>query len=345
MKFLLLLSAFVLAAQLMLQMLKIGSFVRASHVIVAPMAGVSDQPFRNLCREFGAQWVVSEMVTSDSRLWNTVKSQQRLRFHDEIEPRWVQIAGAEPAAMANAAMMNVQLGAQIIDINMGCPAKKVCRRAAGSALLRDELLVASILESVVAAVNVPVTLKIRLGWSKEEVNAETIARIAEDCGVVLLTVHGRTRQCRFGGEVDYEAIARVKSSISIPVIANGDIVDAGQAKRVLDITKADGVMIGRAAQGRPWLPAMISEYLNTGKSVTEPTDEVLLRTLKAHIQALSAFHGEVSGLRIARKHIGWYLDAWPGGSERARKLFNELDSSDAQLRFVDELFSRSGLAA
>lgn len=326
-------------------MLKIGSFVRASNVIVAPMAGVSDQPFRNLCREFGAQWVVSEMVTSDSRLWNTVKSQQRLRFHDEIEPRWVQIAGAEPAAMANAAMMNVQLGAQIIDINMGCPAKKVCRRAAGSALLRDELLVASILESVVAAVNVPVTLKIRLGWSKEEVNAETIARIAEDCGVVLLTVHGRTRQCRFGGEVDYEAIARVKSAISIPVIANGDIVDAGQAKRVLDITKADGVMIGRATQGRPWLPAMISEYLNTGKSVTEPTDEVLLRTLKAHIQALSAFHGEVSGLRIARKHIGWYLDAWPGGSERARKLFYKLDSSDAQLRFVDELFSRSGLAA
>jgi tRNA-dihydrouridine synthase B len=324
-------------------MLSIGPFIRSSKVIVAPMAGVSDQPFRNLCREFGAQWVVSEMVTSDSRLWKTRKSQQRLRFHDEVEPRWIQIAGAEPAQMANAAIQNVMLGAQIIDINMGCPAKKVCRRAAGSALLRDEVLVESILKSVVAAVDVPVTLKIRLGWSKEEINAGRIARIAEDCGVALLTVHGRTRECRFKGDVDYEAIADVKSSVTIPVIANGDIVSPEQARSVLDITKADGVMVGRAAQGRPWLPAMISEYLNTGLSPSEPTDQVVRNTLKKHIETLSVFHGEESGVRIARKHVGWYLEAWSG--RRQGSCFNKLDSLDAQLRFVDELFSRQGLAA
>lgn len=326
-------------------MLKIGSFIRASNVIVAPMAGVSDQPFRNLCRSFGAEWVVSEMVTSDTSLWKTRKSQQRLRFHDEAEPRWIQIAGAEPGVMANAAVKNVELGAQIIDINMGCPAKKVCRRAAGSALLRDELLVASILTAVVNAVDVPVTLKIRLGWSKEEINANSIARIAEDCGVALLTVHGRTRQCRFEGKVDYESIAAVKSLLTIPVIANGDITGPEQAREVLDITKADGVMIGRAAQGRPWLPAMIAEFLKTGKTKAEPVDEMVWNTLRAHIDALSVFYGEAIGIRIARKHVSWYLEARPGANQSARKQFNRLDSTAAQLRFIDELFSPPGLAA
>lgn len=332
-------------------MLRIGPFVRASNVIVAPMAGVSDQPFRNLCREFGAQWVVSEMVTSDSRLWKTRKSEQRSRFFDEAQPRWIQIAGADPAAMARAAVRNVELGAQIIDINMGCPAKKVCRAAAGSALLRNEHLVASILRAVVAAVEVPVTLKIRLGWSREEINARVIARIAEDCGVALLTVHGRTRQCGFAGDVDYESIAGVKSSVGIPVIANGDICDHHQARKVLEITKADGVMIGRAAQGRPWLPAMIAEFLNSGKMVAEPTDEVLWHTLRAHVSALSVFYGDELGLRIARKHFGWYLVARPegvatsAGHRESRKAFNNLQSKVAQLRFIDELFCQSGLAA
>ena len=327
-------------------MLKIGSFVRSSSVIVAPMAGVTDQPFRNYCRRFGADWVVSEMVTSDARLWGTAKSTQRLRFNDEAEPRWVQIAGADPSMMANAAVQNVDLGAQIIDINMGCPAKKVCKKAAGSALLRDEALVGSILESVVRAVDVPVTLKIRLGWSREEINAIRIARIAESCGVQLLSVHGRTRQCRFAGEVDYESIAKVKKSVAIPVIANGDITSPLCAKRVLNITGADGVMIGRAAQGRPWLPGMVAHYLATEELAPAPGSELIWETMRGHIAALSDFYGEQTGVRVARKHVGWYLDALHGHEARAFKhQFNQLESSRAQLTLMDHQFFQPGLAA
>lgn len=327
-------------------MLKIGSFIRSSSVIVAPMAGVTDQPFRNYCRQFGADWVVSEMVTSDTKLWGTTKSAHRLRFEDEAEPRWIQIAGAEPLMMANAAMQNVDLGAQIIDINMGCPAKKVCRKAAGSALLRDEILVGSILESVVRAVDVPVTLKIRLGWSRQEMNAWNIARIAEDCGVQLLTVHGRTRQCRFTGEVDYQSIAKVKKSVAIPVIANGDITNPLCAQQVLDITGADGVMIGRAAQGRPWLPGMVAHFLATGELAEAPGGEQIRETMRGHILALSDFYGEWTGVRVARKHIGWYLNAHQGHEAREFKnRFNQLDSTRAQLTLIDDRFLQSRMAA
>jgi tRNA-dihydrouridine synthase B len=338
----------------LLAMLKIGPFSRSNQVIVAPMAGVTDQPFRNLCRQFGAQWVVSEMVTSDTKLWNTRKSQSRLSFQSEAEPRWIQIAGADPQQLSRAAKSSVELGAQIIDINMGCPAKKVCNKAAGSALLRDERLVAEILHSVVSAVDVPVTLKIRLGWSRDEINAESIGRIAEDCGVQLLTVHGRTRACRFAGEVDYESIAGVKDALSIPVIANGDITSAVQAKKVLETTGADGVMIGRAAQGQPWLPAMIAGYLETGELQPEPDPEDVKQALLSHVVALADFYGERAGLRIARKHVGWYLDylgtasvSLTAGSEKReiKRQFNVLESTNSQLNLIDGLFRPSVVAA
>ncbi|MFP6806952.1 MAG: tRNA dihydrouridine synthase DusB [Pseudomonadales bacterium] len=326
-------------------MLTIGPFTNTSQVVVAPMAGVSDQPFRNLCRHFGAQWVVSEMVTSNRSLWNTPKSRQRLRFHDETEPRWIQIAGSEPEEMALAAQHNVELGAQIIDINMGCPAKKVCNKAAGSALLRNEILVANILESVVNAVKVPVTLKIRLGWSRQEMNAERIAYIAQEAGIALLSVHGRTRECRFNGDVDYEAIGAVKSNTSIPVIANGDITSPEQARQILLSTAADGVMLGRAVQGRPWLPAIVDHYLKTGELLPEPSREILWKTLKDHIETLSGFYGETTGVRIARKHIAWYLKGVQGETKVLRQRFNKLDSMESQLSLMDEFFSDSTWAA
>ncbi len=319
-------------------MLKIGPYCRASKVIVAPMAGVSDQPFRNLCRRFGAQWVVSEMVSSNSRVWHTEKSQQRFRFHDEPEPRWIQIAGADPVAMAEVAVRNVALGAQIIDINMGCPAKKVCNKAAGSALLRDENLVASILSSVVSAVDTPVTLKIRLGWSRDEINAVTIAKIAQDSGIALLSVHGRTRACRFTGKVDYQSIGHVKNAISIPVIANGDVNSPEDALAVLRETGADGVMIGRAAQGRPWLSAAISHFLETGEKLPEPSYEQLEETLKDHVQTLSDFYGEYKGVRIARKHVGWYLQNLPGYAPMYKSRFNSLDTLYDQINLIDRYF-------
>ncbi len=319
-------------------MLKIGPYCRASNVIVAPMAGVSDQPFRNLCRQFGAQWVVSEMVTSNNRVWHTEKSQQRFRFHDEPEPRWIQIAGADPIAMAEVAVRNVELGAQIIDINMGCPAKKVCNKAAGSALLRDERLVKLILSSVVSAVDVPVTLKIRLGWSRDEINAVTIAKIAEDNGIALLSVHGRTRACRFAGDVDYQSISHVKNAIGIPVIANGDINSPEDASAVLRKTGADGVMIGRAAQGRPWLSAAITHFLETGEKLPEPSYDLLEETLKGHVQALSDFYGEHKGVRIARKHVGWYLQNLPGFVPVYKSRFNTLDTLCEQINLIDRYF-------
>lgn len=317
-------------------MLTIGPYSHPSRVIVAPMAGVTDRPFRDLCRSFGAHWAVSEMVTSDQSLWRTGKSQRRLAHASEQGPRWVQLAGSEPLQIAEAAQHNVELGAEIIDINMGCPAKKVCNKAAGSSLLRDEVLVADILNAVVSAVDVPVTLKIRLGWSRDEMNASTIAAIAEEAGIQLLTVHGRTRACRFNGQADYDGIGRVKSSVRIPVIANGDIDSPEKAQTVLRTTGCDGVMIGRAAQGKPWLIGDVDVYLREGTKRKRPDLADTKNMLKAHLQSLHEFYGEFQGVRIARKHVGWTLDAIPGGMS-LKKIFNRLESPDEQFHLIEEL--------
>jgi tRNA-dihydrouridine synthase B len=316
-------------------MLSIGPHRHDSQVIVAPMAGVTDRPFRDLCRSYGARWTVSEMVTSDSKLWHTDKSRRRLAHADESGISWVQLAGADPAMMADAARANVDLGAEIIDINMGCPAKKVCNRAAGSALLRDEDLVQDILESVTGAVDVPVTLKIRLGWSRDEINAQRIARIAEQSGIALLTVHGRTRACRFAGQVDYAAIGEVKDAVRIPVIANGDIDTPQKAAEVLQLTGADGIMIGRAAQGQPWLPGQIDRYLQSaGEEIKAPSLEEIRLTLQKHLAALHGFYGEFLGVRIARKHIGWTLDQLPHGAALKRR-FNRVELPSEQFELID----------
>ena len=311
----------------LLFMLKLGPHCHESRVIVAPMAGVTDRAFRDRCREYGSFWLVSEMVTSDQRLWNTNKSKTRLAHREENGLSWVQLAGTDPYLIAEAAKENVQLGADIIDINMGCPAKKVCNRAAGSALLRDEALVGQILEAVARAVEVPVTLKIRLGWSKDNINAVAIARLAESAGIKLLTVHGRTRACRFQGEVDYEAIADVKSAISIPVVANGDITNPKKAASVLELTGADAVMIGRAAQGRPWLPAHVDNYLRDNTLTSDPNPAEILDLLRRHLSALHELYGEYQGVRIARKHIGWTLD-WLGLEEIRRQFYRCENAND-----------------
>lgn len=317
-------------------MLSIGPYSHSSRVIVAPMAGVTDRAFRDLCRSFGAHWAVSEMVTSDSRLWSTDKSRHRLAHAGEQGPRWVQLAGSDPAQMAEAAKLNVDLGADIIDINMGCPAKKVCNKAAGSSLLRDEKLVADILDAVVSAVTVPVTLKIRLGWSWDEVNAPTIAKIAEDAGIQLLTVHGRTKACRFNGHANYEAIASVKSCVDIPVIANGDIDTPAKAEDVLTVTDCDGVMIGRAAQGTPWLIGDIDTFLRRGECRPAPDLTEIKLMLSNHIQALHDLYGEFQGIRIARKHVGWTLDTIPG-AQVLKQRFNRLESAEDQFNLISSL--------
>lgn len=319
-------------------MFQIGPYAIDSQVILAPMAGVTDQPFRNLCRQLGAGLVVSEMVTADTRLWNTRKSSLRLNHQGEAEPRSVQIAGGDPHMMADAARMNAERGAQIIDINMGCPAKKVCNKAAGSALLKDEALVAEILRSVVAAVTLPVTLKIRTGWDLEHQNGVTIARIAEDAGIKALAVHGRTRSCGYKGEVEYDTIRRIKQAINIPVFANGDITTAARARDVLDYTGADAVMIGRGAQGRPWIFREIEHYLRTGELLPGPELAQIRGILQDHLRALHAFYGEHMGVRIARKHVGWYLQSQPQGST-FRQLFNQLESAVDQVEAIDGYFS------
>ncbi|MEE8058601.1 MAG: tRNA dihydrouridine synthase DusB [Pseudomonadales bacterium] len=288
-------------------MLQVGPYKLASRVVLAPMAGVSDLPFRQLCRRFGAGLVVSEMVTSDTRLWHTRKSRNRLNHAGEAEPRSVQIAGGGALMMAEAARLNVERGAQIIDINMGCPAKKVCNKAAGSALMKDQRLVADILQAVVAAVDVPVTLKIRTGWSPNQRNGLDIARIAQDSGIAVLAVHGRTRACGFNGEVEYDTIAEIKAAISIPVIANGDIDSPQKALQVMQYTGADAIMIGRAAQGRPWLCREINQFLCSGDIVESPDHNEVRQILLEHLNALYAFYGECMGVKIARKHVGWYL--------------------------------------
>ena len=301
------------------------------------MAGVTDLPFRQLARQMGAGLVVSEMVTSDSKLWHTRKSRLRLAFSGEPEPRAVQIAGGDPQMMAEAARLNEDMGAQIIDINMGCPAKKVCNKAAGSALLRDESLVEEILQAVVGAVSVPVTLKIRTGWSPEQRNGLTIAKIAEDSGIQALAVHGRTRSCRFGGEAEYDTIATIKQSVSIPVIANGDIDSPEKAKFVLDYTSADAIMIGRPAQGRPWIFREMTHYLDTGTKLPEPDKHEIKCILLCHLRNLHDFYGEYMGVRIARKHVGWYLKGILGNIA-FRRSFNALESAEEQYKSIENYF-------
>ena len=318
--------------------LRIGPYTLPNSLILAPMAGVTDQPFRQLCKRMGAGLVVSEMVTSDVRLWNTRKSSLRMIHSGDPEPRSVQIAGGDPEMLAEAARRNVEMGAQIIDINMGCPAKKVCNKAAGSALLKDEVLVREILQAVVAAVDVPVTLKIRTGWDRENKNGIAVAKIAEDSGIVALAVHGRTRADLYMGEAEYDTIAAIKQAVSIPVLANGDIDSPQKAKMVLAATGADGLLIGRAAQGRPWIFREIEHYLRTGEQLPAPSLLEVERILLEHLAALHVFYGDVMGVRIARKHVSWYLATLPGARE-FRAQFNRLDSTDAQCTNVREFFS------
>jgi tRNA-dihydrouridine synthase B len=317
-------------------MLQIGPYTLRNRVALAPMAGITDLPFRRLCSEFGAGLVVSEMISSDPRLRNSRKTQWRSRHDGEIAPRSVQIAGYDPQQMAASARYNVERGAQIIDINMGCPAKKVCRKAAGSALLANEALVKSILSAVTAAVEVPVTLKIRTGTAPNARNGVTIARIAEEAGIAALAVHGRTRACAFTGHAEYDTIAAIVAAIDIPVLANGDIDSPQRAVAVLAATGAAGVMIGRAAQGRPWLCGQIAAHLETGVTPAAPTADQQLAILHRHVSELHHFYGEFTGVRIARKHVGWYLHTRSDAAAQ-RKIFNRLALPKEQLHYIDLL--------
>ncbi len=301
------------------------------------MAGVTDRPFRQLCKKMGAGLAVSEMVTSNSLLYGSEKTKRRANHEGEVDPISVQIAGADPKMMAEAAKHNVDNGAQIIDINMGCPAKKICNVMAGSALLRDEPLVAQILRAVVAAVDVPVTLKIRTGWDKNNRNAIQIARMAEDLGVQALAMHGRTRACAYMGDAEYDTIAAVKQSIKIPLIANGDITTPEKAKFVLDYTGADAVMIGRAAQGRPWIFREIEHYLATGTHLLPPTVDEIHSVMLAHLHDLYDFYGELTGMRMARKHISWYTKGL-AGSAQFRHSMNTLQTIELQLQAINDFF-------
>jgi tRNA-dihydrouridine synthase B len=310
-----------------------------NNLFVAPMAGVTDRPFRQLCKKLGAGLAVSEMVTSNSLLYGSAKTRRRANHDGEVEPISVQIAGADPRMMAEAAKYNVDEGAQIIDINMGCPAKKVCNVMAGSALMKDEPLVAQILTAVVNAVpNTPVTLKFRTGWNREHKNAPAIARIAEDCGVRAIAIHGRTRADQYMGEAEYDTIALVKTLVKIPVIANGDITTPQKAKFVLEHTKADGLMIGRAAQGKPWLFREIAHYLKTGTLLASPGTAEIHAILRGHLADLYEFYGEETGAKIARKHISWYTKGIVGAA-KFRHAMNQLTTMDAQLAATDEFFS------
>ena len=320
--------------------MKIGPYNLMNELILAPMAGVTDQPFRALCRRLGAGMTVSEMMTADSNLWHTSKSRLRQIHKDEPTPRSVQIAGTEPQQMATAAQVNTQQGAQIIDINMGCPAKKVCRKAAGAALLRDEKLVGKILEAVVSAVDIPVTLKIRTGWNRQQKNGVQIARIAENAGVQAIAVHGRTREDKYMGEAEYDSIAAVKQAVSIPVIANGDIDSPEKAEAVLKYTQADALMIGRAAQGNPWIFREINHFLQTGNKLPAPTTKEKQTVITRHLQALHKFYGETRGVRIARKHLGWYFNSQPDYAKQ-RKIINQAATAKLQLSIIRCLFNQN----
>lgn len=307
----------------------IGPYRLDNPVLLAPMAGVTDRPFRILCKRLGAALAVSEMLSSNPRVWESRKSRQRMDHMGEPGIRSVQIAGADPTLMARAAQVNVDNGAQIIDINMGCPAKKVNKKLAGSALMQDPVLVEKILTAVVKAVHVPVTLKIRTGWSKENRNALDIARIAEQSGIQALAIHGRTRACMYRGEAEYQTITKVKQAITIPVIANGDITTPAKASEVLRKTGADAVMIGRAAQGNPWLFSQINHYLETGEQRTPPDKQVVKQVMLEHLENLYRFYGEHLGVRIARKHVGWYVNNHAEAAD-FRRDFNRLESAPAQ---------------
>lgn len=319
--------------------MRIGPYQLSNNLILAPMAGVTDRPFRQLCKKLGAGMAVSEMVSSNSLLWGSTKTQRRANHEGEIEPRSVQIAGADPQMMADAARYNADNGAQIIDINMGCPAKKICNVMAGSALLKDEQLVAAILEKVVAAVDVPVTLKIRTGWDSASRNAINVARIAEQSGIQSLAIHGRTRACGYSGDAEYDTIAEVKSRIAIPVVANGDITTPEKAKQVLQHTGVDALMIGRAAQGRPWIFREIDHYLRTGEKLPAPTLQEVKDILLGHLNNLYDFYGEYTGVRMARKHISWYSKGQPHGGA-FRDAVNRVETLQEQLTMIEEFFQQ-----
>ncbi|MGY8790697.1 MAG: tRNA dihydrouridine synthase DusB [Pseudomonadales bacterium] len=332
-------------------MIKIGPYTLESPVALAPMAGVTDQPFRLLCRQFGAALTPSEMITSNIQLWGREKCRLRLCHDGEREPRVVQIAGSDPLMMAEAAKLNVAQGAQMIDINMGCPAKKVLKRSAGSALLQFPTLVEEILKSVVSAVDVPVSLKIRTGWDPENRNGVEIAKLAEDCGIQSLAVHGRTRDCAFRGQVEYDTIAAIKQIVSIPVFANGDITNPLQAKKILAYTGADGIMIGRSAQGRPWIFNELNHYLDTGIQLPPKSLEAIRQVMHTHLTHLYKFYGPKKGFLFARKHVAWYLGKLELKQDSSftenqfnnfilasRQQFNRLMDDTAQLEFLEQFF-------
>jgi len=322
----------------------IGLYRITPPVALAPMAGVTDKPFRQLCKKLGAGLAVSEMTTSDPRLWTTRKSLKRMDHAGEPDPVSVQIAGYDPTMLAEAARYNVDHGAQIIDINMGCPAKKVCNVHAGSALLQDEALVARICEATARAVNVPVTLKIRTGWNRDNKNGVRIARIAQDSGIAALAVHGRTRADLYNGEAEYDTIAAIKAAVSVPVFANGDIDSPQKARDVLKYTNCDGVLIGRAAQGRPWIFREIAHFLATGETLAAPSPAEVCAILVEHLENLYAFYGEQQGVRIARKHLGWYAK---DREENAafRNIVNRAETAAEQLRLTREYFGESASLA
>jgi tRNA-dihydrouridine synthase B len=322
--------------------MNIGPHILANNLFVAPMAGVTDRPFRQLCRQLGAGYAVSEMVTSRRELWNTLKTSRRANHEGEPGPIAVQIAGTEASMMAEAAVYNVERGAQIIDINMGCPAKKVCNKWAGSALMQDEALALAIVQAVVDACaphGVPVTLKMRTGWCRQHKNAVALARRFEDAGVRMLAVHGRTREQGYGGEAEYETVAAVKAAVRVPVVANGDITTPEKAREVLALTGADAIMVGRAAQGRPWIFREIAHFLATGSHLAAPLVAEVRRLLLDHLQDHYALYGEFTGVRSARKHIGWYVKTLPGGAA-FRTSMNLIDSCDEQMGAVAGFFDR-----
>lgn len=318
--------------------MQIGPHALPSNLGLAPMAGVTDKPFRLLCKAMGAGLATSEMTTADPTLWHTAKSKHRMDHRGEPGIISVQIAGTEPDQMAQAARFNVDNGADIIDINMGCPAKKVCRAWAGSALMQDEKRVGQILEAVVSAVDVPVTLKIRTGWARDQKNAPTIARMAQACGIQALAIHGRTRDQKYQGVAEYDTIADIKSSIDLPVWANGDIDSPEKARYVLDHTNADGLLIGRAAQGRPWVFQQISHFLATGEHLPDPSPERVCEILVGHLRALYDFYGEHRGVRVARKHLGWYAKDRPE-NRPFLAVVNQATDAQAQLALTKNYFA------
>ncbi len=319
--------------------IQIGPYTLPNNLFLAPMAGVTDRPFRQLCRRLGAGMAVSEMITANKTLWASKKSLLRANHDGEPEPRSVQIAGADPVMLAEAAQHNVEQGAHIIDINMGCPAKKVCNVMAGSALLQNERLVADILESVVNAVDVPVTLKIRTGWDPEHRNGINVARIAQESGIQALAVHGRTRACAYKGDAEYDTIAEIKSALHIPVIANGDITSPEKAKQVLEYTGVDGLMIGRAAQGNPWIFKQILHYLDQGEHLALPARKEVRQTLIEHLHTLYDFYGDYTGVRMARKHIAWYSKGLRDGNA-FRQHMNTLEHPQQQIDYTEQFFAQ-----